>query len=94
MGKGLCALIHLLFCAASLQDNRDSAPYKSSHNPSPGAQAEREAAAAQARETLQGLWTALDVVADDIDRQIFLRLLTGPARLHAQSLSKVGSEEL
>lgn len=31
------------------------------------------------------------MAADDIDRQIFLRLLTGPARLHAQSLSKVRS---
>ena len=55
----------------------------------PFAQAEREAAAAHARETLEGLWSALDVAADDIDRQIFQRLLTGPARLHAQSLAKV-----
>lgn len=64
-----------------------------SHNQTSCAQAEREAAAAQALETLEGLWSALDVATDDIDRQIFLRLLTGPARLHAQSLSKVGSRE-
>ena len=72
--------------------NRDLAPHNL-HDATSCAQAEREAAAAQARETLEGLWSALDVAADDIDRQIFLRLLTGPARLHAQSLSKVGSQE-
>lgn len=52
-------------------------------------QAERESASAEALETLEGLWSALDVAADDIDRQIFVRLLTGPACLHAQSLAKV-----
>ncbi|KAK9845994.1 hypothetical protein WJX81_007981 [Elliptochloris bilobata] len=54
--------------------------------------AEREGAATQALETLEGLWTALDVATDDIDRQIFLRLLSGPVRLHAQSLAKARGE--
>jgi len=52
-------------------------------------QVERSAAAAGVLETLEGLWDALDVAEDDIDRQIFLRLLSGPARLHTQSLAKV-----
>jgi len=57
--------------------------------PGARAQVERGAAAAGVLETLEGLWDALDVAEDDIDRQIFLRLLSGPAHLHTQSLAKV-----
>ena len=38
--------------------------------------------------TLHSLWDALDVQVDDVDRELFGRLMHGPSRLHQSSLDK------
>ena len=38
--------------------------------------------------TLHSLWDALDVPVDDVDRELFGRLMHGPSRLYQSSLDK------
>lgn len=38
---------------------------------------------------LNSLWEALEVEQEDVDRGIFVRLMSGPARLHGKSIQKV-----
>lgn len=38
---------------------------------------------------LSSLWEALEVEQEDVDRGIFVRLMSGPARLHGKSIQKV-----
>ena len=38
---------------------------------------------------LSSLWEALEVEQEDVDRGIFARLMSGPARLHGKSIQKV-----
>ena len=38
---------------------------------------------------LCSLWEALEVEQEDVDRGIFTRLMSGPARLHGKSIQKV-----
>ena len=39
--------------------------------------------------TLDSLWDALDTPQDDLDRELFARLMSGPARLHQATMDKV-----
>lgn len=41
---------------------------------------------------LNSLWEALEVEQEDVDRGIFVRLMSGPARLHGKSIQKVCSD--
>ncbi len=54
------------------------------------AQEHRKQRAAELQDILESLWSALNTPADDVDRGIFTRLMSGPAHLHAKTLDKVG----
>lgn len=39
--------------------------------------------------TLNSLWDALNVPQDDVDRELFGRLMSGPSRLHQSAIDQV-----
>lgn len=49
----------------------------------------REQRAEELMGVLNSLWEALEVEQEDVDRGIFVRLMSGPARLHGKSIQKV-----
>ena len=49
----------------------------------------REQRAEELMGVLSSLWEALEVEQEDVDRGIFARLMSGPARLHGKSIQKV-----
>lgn len=49
----------------------------------------REQRAEELMGVLSSLWEALEVEQEDVDRGIFVRLMSGPARLHGKSIQKV-----
>ena len=49
----------------------------------------REQRAQELMGVLCSLWEALEVEQEDVDRGIFTRLMSGPARLHGKSIQKV-----
>ena len=49
----------------------------------------REQRAGELMGVLSSLWEALEVEQEDVDRGIFTRLMSGPARLHGKSIQKV-----
>ncbi len=55
----------------------------------PELQEYREQRAEELMGVLSSLWEALEVEQEDVDRGIFARLMSGPARLHGKSIQKV-----
>ena len=55
----------------------------------PDLQEYREQRAEELMGVLSSLWEALEVEQEDVDRGIFARLMSGPARLHGKSIQKV-----
>ena len=51
----------------------------------------REQRAEELMGVLNSLWEALEVEQEDVDRGIFVRLMSGPARLHGKSIQKVAT---
>ena len=51
----------------------------------------REQRAEELMGVLNSLWEALEVEQEDVDRGIFVRLMSGPARLHGKSIQKVST---
>lgn len=49
----------------------------------------REQRAEELMGVLNSLWEALEVEQEDVDRGIFIRLMSGPACLHGKSIQKV-----
>lgn len=54
-----------------------------------GLQDYREQRAEELMGVLNSLWEALEVEQEDVDRGIFVRLMSGPACLHGKSIQKV-----
>ncbi|DBB10062.1 hypothetical protein WJX82_001864 [Trebouxia sp. C0006] len=52
----------------------------------------REQRAEELMGVLSSLWEALEVEQEDVDRGIFARLMSGPARLHGKSIQKCMAE--
>ncbi|KAL3159772.1 hypothetical protein ABBQ38_010177 [Trebouxia sp. C0009 RCD-2024] len=52
----------------------------------------REQRAEELMGVLSSLWEALEVEKEDVDRGIFVRLMSGPARLHGKSIQKCMAE--